>query len=145
MTQKELELEFQKLNLEYTKKKNDIARRKEEVNQRKLDALLESDDAYHAEKRARLAKISVLRTEKAALEFGSIKRAQLEAECRNLDAELSVLRDDNERRKHSINHAAYAERRELDEKLRLANEWYEFEKSRLMKEYSKEGYLDATA
>ena len=49
MTQKEFELQMQRLNSEYTKKSNEIARQKEDVNARKQDAFLEADDAFHAE------------------------------------------------------------------------------------------------
>lgn len=141
MTQKELDLEMQKLKLEYTKKSNNIARQKEDENARKQDALLAADDAFHKEKRDRLAKINKIRIEKASLFNGDPKREILEAEARNLEAEISVMRDDNERRKRTICHESYANRRALDEQSRLASQWYEEEKSNLMKEYTKEGYL----
>lgn len=126
---------MQKLNAEYKKKSNEIARQKEDVNAMKQDALLMADDAFHAEKRGRLAKIAEIRTKKAALFDGDPKRAMLEAEARNLEAEISVMRDDNERRKHTICHEAYADRRALDEQNRQLGEWYEEEKTKLMKEY----------
>lgn len=141
MTQKELDLQMQKLKLEYTKKSNNIARQKDDENAKRQDALLAADDAFHKEKRDRLAKINRIRIEKAALFDGDPKRAILEAEARNLESEISVLRDDNERRKRTICHESYANRRALDEQSRLASLWYEEEKANLMKKYTRDGYL----
>lgn len=123
---------MQKLNAEYTKKSNEIARQKDNVNARKQDALLETDDAFHAEKRARLARITEIRTRKAALFEGDPQRAVLEAEARNLESEISMMRDDNERRKHAISHKAYADRRALDEQSRQLSEWLNAEKLKVM-------------
>lgn len=141
MTQKELDLEMQKLKLEYTKKSHKIAQQKQDEDAKKQDALLAADDAFHKEKRERIAKITKLRIEKAALFDGDPKRAMLEAEARNLESEISVMRDDNEQRKRTICHESYANRRALDEQSRLVTEWYEYEKQQLMKEYNKDGYL----
>ena len=132
MTQREQEAMLRQLNVEYTEKSNAIARQKEDVNARKQDALLEADDAFHAEKRKRLAQISKIRVEKAALFDGDPKRAMLEAEARNLEAEISVMRDDNESRKRTICHAAYADRRALDEQSRQLTEWIERRKLEIM-------------
>ena len=136
MTTKEFEMKMMLLNNEYTKRSNEIGRKKEEVNARRQDALLEADDAFHAEKRERLAKISHIRLEKAALFIGDTKRAILEAEARNLEAEISVMRDDNERRKHTICHNAYAERRALDDESRKLSEWLNQEKMKVMEEHA---------
>jgi hypothetical protein len=136
MTQKEFELQMQRLNSEYTKKSNEIARKKDEENAWKQNALLQADDAFHAEKRKRLSKITEIRTKKAALFDGDPKRALLEAEARNLEAEISVMRDDNERRKHAISHEAYANRRALDEQSRQISEWLNAEKLKVMAAYA---------
>ena len=141
MTQKELNLRFQELKVEYTKKSHKIAQQKQDEDAKKQDALLAADDAFHKEKRERIAKITKLRIEKAALFDGDPKRAILEAEARNLESEISVLRDDNERRKRTICHEFYANIRAFDEQSRLVTEWYEYEKQQLMKEYNKDGYL----
>lgn len=136
MTQKEFDLQMQRLNSEYTKKSNEIARQKEDVNARKQDAFLEADDAFHAEKRKRLARINEIRLKKAALFDGDPKRALLEAEVRNLEAEISVMRDDNERRKHTISHEAYAQHRALDEQHRQLSQWLNDEKLKVMEQYA---------
>ena len=127
---------MQKLNSEYTKRSNEILRKKQECEARKKDALLEADDAFHAEKRKRLARITEPRTAKAALFDGDPKRALLEAEARNLEAEISVMRDDNEQRKRTIIQKAYAERCALDEQSRRLTEWLNDRKIEVMQQFA---------
>lgn len=132
MKKREQEAMLRELNLEYTQKSNAIARQKEDENARKQDALLEADDEFHAEKRKRLARIGKIRTDKAALFEGDPKRAVLEAEARNLEAEISVMRDDNESRKRTICHESYTNRRALDEQSRQLAEWKERRKHEIL-------------
>lgn len=141
MTQKEINLEMQKLKLEYQRKSNKIGRLKNDENAKKQDLILKADDDYHAQKRILLDKINKIRTEKASLFDGDPRRAMLEAEARNIESELSVLRDDNEQAKRRIIHESYANSRALDEQSRLTSEWYEEEKANLMKKYTRDGYL----
>jgi len=138
MTQKEIELQMQQLNCEYTKKSNAIARRKDEATQKKQQAIIEADDAFHAEKRSRLEKVVKMRTEKATLFEGDPKREIIEYEARTIEAEISVMRDDNEQRKRVISKLAYDEMCALDEESRQLNEWYNSEKLKVMQQYTQD-------
>lgn len=138
MTQKEFDLQMQSLNVEYTEKSNAIARRKDEANQRKQELITESDDAFHAEKRSRLEKVVQMRKEKAALPDGCPKRDTIEAEARAIEAEISILRDENEQNKRVISKRAYDERCALDDESRQLSEWYAGAKLKVMKIYAEE-------
>lgn len=125
MTQKEIDLQMQKLKMQYAKRRNEIARQKDDVNRDKMAALLQADDAFHSERRVRISKINLIRAEKAALFEGDPKKAVLEAEARKIESEIALMRADNEQRKRTIVNEAYANRRALDEQSRQLSEWYE--------------------
>ena len=46
------------------------------------------------------------------------------------------MRDDNERRKHTISHEAYAQHRALDEQHRQLSQWLNDEKLKVMEQYA---------
>lgn len=125
MTQKEIDLQMQKLKMQYAKMRNEINRQKDDVNRDKMAALLQADDAFHSERRVRISKINLIRAEKAALFEGDPKKAVLEAEARKIESEIALMRADNEQRKRTIVNEAYANRRALDEQSRQLSEWYE--------------------
>ena len=138
MTQKEIDLQMQELRLQYTKKSNEIGRMKDDVSRRKNEAMLAADDAFHEQKRERVAKINRINAEKAALFEGDPKKDVLQAEVRTLESEINIMRSENDNRKRTITNNAYAERRELDEKSRQLSEWYEGEKLKVLRDYMSE-------
>lgn len=138
MTQKEFDQSMQTLKVQYTTANNDLNRRKDEVEQRKQQAIIEADDVFHAEKRSRLQKAVEIRKEKATLPDGDPRRYTLEAEARALDAEISVMRDDNEQRKRVISKKAYDERCALDEESRQLSVMYETEKLNVLEQFTAE-------
>ncbi|MBQ6771356.1 MAG: hypothetical protein IJP44_10330 [Bacteroidales bacterium] len=74
MTQKQFDLQMQELRLQYTKQSNEIGRMKDDVSRRKNEAMIAADDAFHEQKRERVAKINRINTEKATLFDGDPKK-----------------------------------------------------------------------
>ena len=134
MTQKEIELKMFRLNAEYTKRSHEIGRKKQDVAMRRQEDMLHADDVFHAEKRLMIDRIGSLRKEKAALFDGDPKKDRLEAEARAIEADISMLRCENDRRKRAISHKAYIGRCALDEESRQLAEWLQAEKPKVMEQ-----------
>ena len=123
-----------KLNAEYAKKTNDLSARKQANELAKHTKLNRVDELYHSKKRQYLDQIAATRMKKQGLALDDPKRKDLTDAIRNIEDELSILKDWRDIEARRIVGETFAELTKLEDEGRCINECLEVEKIKIMEQ-----------
>lgn len=129
LTRREAELRISQLNLEYKMKKNEMVRRREQLSLETNSAIEGLKKNYIKDKAELMGEIAGIRQKRCGLALEDPQRDTYNAQIREREMKLSLLRDQLDLDINETKTASSARRHEIDEESR--REECEFENQKL--------------